>query len=106
MSKIKLSISEDPNEVIYFQPVETSHECEVGISDWICDGFESVLSNITKFATNIQDKMKEVNSPDKVSVELSFGLSTEAGKVVAVLVNSQATAGIKIKLDWEREKEV
>lgn len=105
MSKLKLQLSDNPNELIYFQPIEAGRECEVGIGDKILDGFEDVLTNITKFAAGVQKKIVEVNSPDKVSVEMNFGLSTEAGKAIAILVNSQVSAGIKITLTWERDKE-
>lgn len=105
MGKLKLQLSDNPNELIYFQPVEASRECEAGLGDKILDGFEDVLANIKKFAEGVQEKIIEVNSPDKVSVELNFGLSAEAGKVIAILVNSQVSAGIKIALTWERDKE-
>lgn len=101
---IPLKLSDNSDGIIYFQPVDENYECEVGIKDKLHNGLESALDNITDFASKVQESLIRFSNPDKASVEVSFGLTADAGKVVAVLLNSHSSASIKIKLEWNREK--
>jgi len=43
-------------------------------------------------------------APKKASVEFGVEASIESGKLVALLCNGEATANLKITLEWEPEK--
>ncbi|KQR54061.1 hypothetical protein ASF88_04290 [Leifsonia sp. Leaf336] len=61
----------------------------------------SVTDSIEVVAKAALDAVKKA-LPDKATVELSFGLAIEEGKLLALLGKGKAEASITVTLEWSR----
>ncbi|MER5469749.1 CU044_2847 family protein [Streptomyces sp. NPDC002935] len=72
---------------------------DVGFGDRVEAQVESLQSVITSVARSLAAPLRAVR-PDEVSVEFGIELTAKAGKVVGLLADGEAKAGITVTLTW------
>ncbi|GAA2244158.1 hypothetical protein GCM10010145_08660 [Streptomyces ruber] len=72
---------------------------DVGFTDRVEAHVESLQSVVTGVARSLAVPLRAVR-PDEVSVEFGIELTAKAGKVVGLLADGEAKAGIKVTLTW------
>ncbi|GAA5015202.1 CU044_2847 family protein [Streptomyces siamensis] len=72
---------------------------DTGFGERIEAQVESLQSVITGVARSLAAPLRAVR-PDEVSVEFGIELSAKAGKVVGLLADGEAKAGITVTLTW------
>lgn len=83
----------------YVNVLAPSGESEVGLGK---TSFEEAMKAIEGIGKRLH-QVWETIQPGKASVELGINFTWQAGTVLAVLVDSSATASLKITLEWNRE---
>ena len=76
-----------------------SGESEVGLHK---ASFEEAMKAIEGIGKRLNQVWGAIQ-PGKASVELGIDFTWQAGKVMAVLVDSSATASMKITLEWNNK---
>lgn len=79
-------------------PGELSYT-DVGFADRVEAHVEDLQSVITGVARSLAVPLRAVR-PDEVSVEFGIELTAKAGKVIGLLADGEAKAGIKVTLTW------
>ena len=74
---------------------------KVGITD--LPFFADLIPSIEGISQTVLAAIEKVG-PKKASVEFGIEASIEAGKLVALLCSGEATANLKITLEWEPKK--
>ncbi len=72
---------------------------DTGFTDRVEAQVESLQSVVTSVARSLAAPLRAVG-PDEVSVEFGIELTAKAGKVVGLLADGEAKAGIKVTLTW------
>jgi hypothetical protein len=72
---------------------------DVGFGERVEAQVESLHSVITSVARSLAAPLRAVR-PDEVSVEFGIELTAKAGKVVGLLADGEAKAGITVTLTW------
>lgn len=72
---------------------------DTGFTERVEATVESLHSLITGVAHSLAGPLRAVR-PDEVSVEFGIELTAKAGKVVGLLADGEAKAGIKVTLSW------
>ncbi|MFG2451285.1 CU044_2847 family protein [Streptomyces sp. M41(2017)] len=72
---------------------------DVAFGDRVEAQVESLQSVITSVARSLAAPLRAVR-PDEVSVEFGIELTAKAGKVVGLLADGEAKAGITVTLTW------
>jgi hypothetical protein len=72
---------------------------DTGFADRVEAQVESLHSVITGVARSLAGPLRAVR-PDEVSVEFGIELTAKAGKVVGLLADGEAKAGITVTLTW------
>jgi hypothetical protein len=72
---------------------------DTGFTDRVEAQVESLHSVITGVARSLAGPLRAVR-PDEVSVEFGIELTAKAGKVVGLLADGEAKAGITVTLTW------
>ncbi|MBA2808924.1 hypothetical protein E0500_016325 [Streptomyces sp. KM273126] len=72
---------------------------DTGFTDRVEAQVESLQSVVTSVARSLAAPLRAVR-PDEVSVEFGIELTAKAGKVVGLLADGEAKAGIKVTLTW------
>ncbi|MFF3885266.1 CU044_2847 family protein [Streptomyces sp. NPDC001914] len=72
---------------------------DVGFAERVEAQVESLQSLITGVARSLAAPLRAVR-PDEVSVEFGIELTAKAGKVVGLLADGEAKAGITVTLTW------
>ncbi|WP_228023312.1 CU044_2847 family protein [Streptomyces acidicola] len=72
---------------------------DTGFADRVEAQVESLQSVVTSVARSLAAPLRTVR-PDEVSVEFGIELTAKAGKVVGLLADGEAKAGIKVTLTW------
>ncbi|MHC5262549.1 CU044_2847 family protein [Streptomyces sp. UC4497] len=72
---------------------------DTGITDRVEASVESLHALVTGVARSLARPLRAVR-PDEVSVEFGVELTAKAGKVVGLLADGEAKAGIKVTLTW------
>ncbi|MEU0436582.1 CU044_2847 family protein [Streptomyces sp. NPDC006290] len=72
---------------------------DVGFGERVEAQVESLQSVITSVARSLAAPLRAVR-PDEVSVEFGIELTAKAGKVVGLLADGEAKAGITVTLTW------
>ncbi|WP_406332795.1 CU044_2847 family protein [Streptomyces sp. NBC_00203] len=72
---------------------------DTGFGDRVEAQVESLQSVITSVARSLAAPLRAVR-PDEVSVEFGIELTAKAGKVVGLLADGEAKAGITVTLTW------
>ncbi|MGW2832030.1 CU044_2847 family protein [Streptomyces sp. NPDC001286] len=72
---------------------------DVGFADRVEASVDSLHSLITGVARSLAEPLRAVR-PDEVSVEFGIELTAKAGKVVGLLADGEAKAGITVTLTW------
>jgi hypothetical protein len=72
---------------------------DIGFGDRVEAQVESLQSVITSVARSLAAPLRAVR-PDEVSVEFGIELTAKAGKVVGLLADGEAKAGITVTLTW------
>ncbi|MFI1732956.1 CU044_2847 family protein [Streptomyces acidicola] len=72
---------------------------DTGFTDRVEAQVESLQSVVTSVARSLAAPLRTVR-PDEVSVEFGIELTAKAGKVVGLLADGEAKAGIKVTLTW------
>jgi len=85
-------------ETIYAEVASTPGERDVAAMTL---NFDSVVQSITAIARQLNDGIASV-APDKATIEFSLQLSTQSGRLAALLVQGEANATIKVGLEWKR----
>ncbi|MGI5457946.1 CU044_2847 family protein [Streptomyces sp. CA-249302] len=80
-------------------PGELSYS-DTGFTDRVEASVESLQSLVTSVARSLAAPLRAVR-PDEVSVEFGIELTAKAGKVVGLLADGEAKAGIKVTLTWQ-----
>lgn len=73
----------------------------VGDADLIAP-FGEVAGPIESVSRRILEAVQRA-APDKTTIELTFGLAVEAGKLFAFLAKGSADASIKVTLEWSNK---
>jgi hypothetical protein len=82
--------------------VRQTHAGEEEIA-WTDYGFDEVVSGIKAIVGQLETAFAAVK-PTKAGVEFSVDLTVQAGKVVALLFESDGTAGLKVNLEWDLKR--
>ncbi|MER6014675.1 CU044_2847 family protein [Streptomyces bluensis] len=72
---------------------------DTGFADRVEAQVESLQAVVTSVARSLAAPLRAVR-PDEVSVEFGIELTAKAGKVVGLLADGEAKAGIKVTLTW------
>ncbi|MFE7860360.1 CU044_2847 family protein [Streptomyces sp. NPDC057403] len=72
---------------------------DTGFADRVEASVESLHALVTGVARSLAEPLRAVR-PDEVSVEFGIELTAKAGKVVGLLADGEAKAGIKVTLTW------
>ncbi|MER5440065.1 CU044_2847 family protein [Streptomyces sp. NPDC002790] len=72
---------------------------DTGFTDRVEASVESLHGLVTGVARSLARPLRAVR-PDEVSVEFGVELTAKAGKVVGLLADGEAKAGIKVTLTW------
>ncbi|WP_432134059.1 MULTISPECIES: CU044_2847 family protein [unclassified Streptomyces] len=72
---------------------------DTGFTDRVEASVESLHALITGVARSLAEPLRAVR-PDEVSVEFGIELTAKAGKVVGLLADGEAKAGITVTLTW------
>lgn len=72
---------------------------DTGFADRVEASVESLHSLVTGVARSLAGPVRAVR-PDEVSVEFGIELTAKAGKVVGLLADGEARAGITVTLTW------
>ncbi|MEU6554577.1 CU044_2847 family protein [Streptomyces sp. NPDC046915] len=72
---------------------------DTGFADRVEASVESLHSLVTGVARSLAGPLRAVR-PDEVSVEFGIELTAKAGKVVGLLADGEAKAGITVTLTW------
>jgi len=72
---------------------------DTGFADRVEASVESLHSLVTGVARSLAGPVRAVR-PDEVSVEFGIELTAKAGKVVGLLADGEAKAGITVTLTW------
>ncbi|MFZ3559781.1 CU044_2847 family protein [Streptomyces sp. BH055] len=72
---------------------------DTGFTDRVEASVESLHALVTGVARSLARPLRAVR-PDEVSVEFGVELTAKAGKVVGLLADGEAKAGIKVTLTW------
>ncbi|MFJ9178307.1 CU044_2847 family protein [Streptomyces sp. NPDC102360] len=72
---------------------------DTGFTDRVEASVESLNALVTGVARSLARPLRAVR-PDEVSVEFGVELMAKAGKVVGLLADGEAKAGIKVTLTW------
>ncbi|WP_405882425.1 hypothetical protein OG762_29815 [Streptomyces sp. NBC_01136] len=72
---------------------------DVGFGERVEAQVESLQSVITSVARSLAAPLRAVR-PDEVSVEFGIELTAKAGKVVGLLADGEAKAGLTVTLTW------
>jgi hypothetical protein len=72
---------------------------DTGFGERVEAQVESLHSVITSVARSLAEPLRAVR-PDEVSVEFGIELTAKAGKVVGLLADGEAKAGITVTLTW------
>ncbi|MFI2430909.1 CU044_2847 family protein [Streptomyces sp. NPDC018693] len=72
---------------------------DTGFTDRVEASVESLHSLITGVARSLAEPLRAVR-PDEVSVAFGIELTAKAGKVVGLLADGEAKAGITVTLTW------
>lgn len=72
---------------------------DTGFADRVEAQVESLQAVVTSVARSLAEPLRAVR-PDEVSVEFGIELTAKAGKVVGLLADGEAKAGIKVTLTW------
>ncbi|MFH9978633.1 CU044_2847 family protein [Streptomyces sp. NPDC017179] len=72
---------------------------DTGFAERVEASVESLHSLVTGVARSLAGPLRAVR-PDEVSVEFGIELSAKAGKVVGLLADGEAKAGITVTLTW------
>ncbi|MEV0220163.1 CU044_2847 family protein [Streptomyces sp. NPDC050704] len=72
---------------------------DTGFADRVEAQVESLHSVVTSVARSLAGPLRAVR-PDEVSVEFGIELTAKAGKVVGLLADGEAKAGITVTLTW------
>ncbi|MFE9093715.1 CU044_2847 family protein [Streptomyces sp. NPDC007264] len=73
---------------------------DTGFADRVEAQVESLHSVVTSVARSLAGPLRAVR-PDEVSVEFGIELTAKAGKVVGLLADGEAKAGITVTLTWQ-----
>ncbi|MFD1657849.1 CU044_2847 family protein [Streptomyces caeni] len=73
---------------------------DTGFADRVEARVESLHSVVTSVARSLAGPLRAVR-PDEVSVEFGIELTAKAGKVVGLLADGGAKAGITVTLTWQ-----
>ncbi|MGW3496440.1 CU044_2847 family protein [Streptomyces sp. NPDC001020] len=73
---------------------------DTGFTDRVEAQVESLHSVVTSVARSLAGPLRAVR-PDEVSVEFGIELTAKAGKVVGLLADGEAKAGITVTLTWQ-----
>lgn len=74
----------------------------VGEGEELVASFADVAGPIESVSRKILEAVKGA-APDKTSIELTFGVAVEAGKLFAFLAKGSAEASIKVTLEWSKK---
>jgi hypothetical protein len=72
---------------------------DTGFTDRVEASVESLHSLVTGVARSLAGPVRAVR-PDEVSVEFGIELTAKAGKIVGLLADGEAKAGITVTLTW------
>jgi hypothetical protein len=72
---------------------------DTGFAERVEAQVESLQAVVTSVARSLAEPLRAVR-PDEVSVEFGIELTAKAGKVVGLLADGEAKAGIKVTLTW------
>ncbi|MGW7379595.1 CU044_2847 family protein [Streptomyces sp. NPDC054794] len=85
-------------EELAVPPGELSYT-DTGFAERVEASVESLHSLVTGVARSLAEPLRAVR-PDEVSVEFGIELTAKAGKVVGLLADGEAKAGITVTLTW------
>ncbi len=91
-----IEVKLDDGTIFYVQARTLGGESPIGIR---AASFEKVTQAIEGVARKLSDIWKKVE-PSKAAVELGVEFAWESGDLLAVFVDSSATASMKITLEW------
>jgi hypothetical protein len=89
----------DDGTTLYVNVHGSSGESEVGLQK---ASFEEAMKAIEGVGRRLHQAWRTIQ-PGMARVELGIDFTLQAGKVMAVLVDSSATASLKITLEWRGE---
>ncbi|WP_399888745.1 CU044_2847 family protein [Streptomyces sp. BBFR51] len=72
---------------------------DTGFAERVEASVESLNSLVTGVARSLSEPLRAVR-PDEVSVQFGIELTAKAGKVVGLLADGEAKAGITVTLTW------
>ncbi|MFF5250469.1 CU044_2847 family protein [Streptomyces leeuwenhoekii] len=80
------------------QPGELSYS-DTGFAERVEASVESLNALVTGVARSLAEPLRAVR-PDEVSVQFGIELTAKAGKVVGLLADGEAKAGLTVTLTW------
>lgn len=101
MSQVQiLPIKLDQKRVIYAEVTALGGEEDVAAHVLSFDGAIEAIQGMAQRLTDVFETVK----PEKATAEFNIQLSTASGGLTALLVNGEATASLKIALQWGKDK--
>lgn len=95
-----IDISSNEN-TIKMEVLQTSGERDVSLKKYdINDVVEAVRDIADKVQGVLKDSLSQV---DEIQLELGVGFTVSSGKMLAVLVNGNTEANMKIALCWKKD---
>jgi hypothetical protein len=86
----------DDGTIFFVKVLPLTSESEVSLH---AASFETAMDAIEGIGKRLS-KAWETLKPGKATVEMSIDFTTEAGKLLAIVVEGSATASMKITLEW------
>jgi hypothetical protein len=87
-------------DIFRIQARQMGGKAKVGIGTQL---FSDLTNSIEGIASSLIETVKKVG-PSKATVEFGVEAAVESGKLVALLCSGDATANLKITLEWETSK--
>lgn len=94
-----LSIRLDDETEILVQPVSQSDG--FGEVSSIAMNFDKVFSGIKKLSQQVKTILEEA-SPEETKIEFSAGFKVKNSELLAVIVNADMDASLKVTLTWKK----
>lgn len=106
-NKIPLKLSNGETVYVEIEPIDAPSSSdgwednvfeEVGLKTYLMGKFTSSLTSITEeIAAAFQNSKSK---PDRMTIELGVKLGMKSGKLTTILVQGNADANLRVKLEW------
>jgi hypothetical protein len=102
---IRIPIADGEGQYVYFVSADSSSRGGLAAGelanalDATASQFRNAVGSVVKL---IRDAVSTIESPDKVTVEMGLDVSYGAGQMLSVIVRGQASASLKLTMEWAK----